>query len=102
MIRTPKRECLISQSCGSPMPTILAMQGMDMIIAGTEGYLYFISSEEDKTRPGLEETPVACDFHNVFLEELAGLPTRREVDFLIDLIPEVTPISKTIYRLAPA
>ena len=78
------------------MPTILAIQGVDMITEGTEGYLCFISSEEEKTRPGLEETL------DVFLEELPGLPPRRKIDFQIDLIPDVTSISKTPYRFAPA
>ncbi|WMV57733.1 hypothetical protein MTR67_051118, partial [Solanum verrucosum] len=46
--------------------------------------------------------PVVCDFLEVFPENLSGLPPKREVEFLIKLIPVSTPISITPYRMAPA
>ena len=42
------------------------------------------------------------EFEDVFPEELPGLPPNREVDFVIDLKPRTTPISKAPYRMAPA
>ncbi|KAG8503369.1 hypothetical protein CXB51_001413 [Gossypium anomalum] len=45
--------------------------------------------------------PVACEFPDIFLEELLGLPPDREVEFFIDLVLSTTPISITPYRMAP-
>ena len=38
----------------------------------------------------------------VFPEDLPRLPPDREVEFSIDLIPEIARVSKAPYRLAPA
>ncbi|RVW18710.1 hypothetical protein CK203_099060 [Vitis vinifera] len=35
------------------------------------------------------------------LHDLLGLPPEREVEFIIDLAPETTPISKAPYRMSP-
>ncbi|GKF97808.1 hypothetical protein Tco_0293629, partial [Tanacetum coccineum] len=43
-----------------------------------------------------------CDFEDVFLEDLAGLPPQRQVEFRIDLVLGATPIAKSPYRLAPS
>jgi hypothetical protein len=40
------------------------------------------------------------DFLDVFLEELPGMPPDREVEFVIDLLPETAPISKRPYRMS--
>jgi hypothetical protein len=42
---------------------------------------------------------VVRDFPDVFLEELAGMPPNREVEFVIDLLPRTTPISKRPYMM---
>ncbi|GKD63347.1 hypothetical protein Tco_1305455 [Tanacetum coccineum] len=51
--------------------------------------------------PRISDIPVVRDFTNVFLEDLLGLPPQRKVEFRIDLVPGVTPVAKTLYRLAP-
>jgi hypothetical protein len=38
------------------------------------------------------------DFLDVFPEELPGMPLDREVEFVIDLLPQTAPISKRPYR----
>ena len=40
------------------------------------------------------------DFLDVFLEELLGMPPDREVELVIDLLPETAPISKWPYRMS--
>ena len=40
-------------------------------------------------------------YADVFLKDLPGLPLDREVEFAIDLLPGITPISKAPYRMAP-
>jgi len=48
-----------------------------------------------------ENIPIVCEFEDVFPEELPGLPPPRQIDFGIELSPNVQPISKTPYRMAP-
>jgi hypothetical protein len=43
---------------------------------------------------------VVRDFPDVFPEELLGMPPDREVEFVIDLLPETAPISKRLYRMS--
>jgi hypothetical protein len=43
---------------------------------------------------------VVRDFPDVFREELPGMPPDREVEFVIDLLPRTTPISKRSYRMS--
>jgi hypothetical protein len=42
---------------------------------------------------------VVRDFPDVFPEELPGMPPEREVEFVIDLLPGIAPISKHPYRM---
>ncbi|WVZ80614.1 hypothetical protein U9M48_028073 [Paspalum notatum var. saurae] len=49
----------------------------------------------------LAKIPVACEYPDVFPEELPRLPPDRDVEFRIDLIPGTTPVSKRPYRMAP-
>src|SRR3954451_12555087 len=51
--------------------------------------------------PDLEDIPVVRDFPDVFPEELPGMPPDRCVEFIVDLIPGTTPISRRPYRMAP-
>jgi hypothetical protein len=43
---------------------------------------------------------VVRDFPDVFPEELLGMPPDREVEFVIDLFPVTTPISKRSYKMS--
>jgi hypothetical protein len=38
---------------------------------------------------------------DVFLDELPGLPADRDVEFAIELIPGIAPISRRPYRMPP-
>ncbi|GJY34899.1 zf-CCHC domain-containing protein, partial [Tanacetum coccineum] len=49
----------------------------------------------------LEDIPNVRNFPSVFPEDLPCLPSFREVEFHIDLVPEAMPIAKSPYRLAP-
>jgi hypothetical protein len=40
------------------------------------------------------------DFPDVFLEELPGMPPDREVEFVIDFLPETTPTPKRSYKMS--
>ena len=44
---------------------------------------------------------MVCEFPDVFLEELPGLPPDRDVEFKIELVPGTAPISRRPYRMPP-
>jgi hypothetical protein len=46
------------------------------------------------------DVPVVNKFPDVFPEELAGMPPNRDIEFVIELNPDTTPIYKTPYRMA--
>jgi hypothetical protein len=47
----------------------------------------------------LEEILVVQEYPDVFLEELPGMPPDRDIEFLVELLPETPPISKRPYRM---
>jgi hypothetical protein len=49
----------------------------------------------------LEDILVACEFPNVFLQDLSGMPLDRDVQFIIELQPGTTPISRRSYKMTP-
>jgi hypothetical protein len=49
----------------------------------------------------LENIPVVCEYPDVFLDDLPGMPPDRDVEFVIELQPGTTPISKRPYRMPP-
>nr|GEW19366.1 hypothetical protein [Tanacetum cinerariifolium] len=51
--------------------------------------------------PSLKTHPVVQDFSDVFPKELPGIPSEREVEFGIELVPGTQPISKAPYRMDP-
>ena len=76
---------------------ISAMAAQRMLRKGCHGYLGYVV-ETGKEGTMVDEIPVVRDFP----DDIAGLPQEREVEFTIDLIPEIEPISIPPYRMAPA
>ncbi|KAL0440606.1 UNVERIFIED_CONTAM: Retrovirus-related Pol polyprotein from transposon.6 [Sesamum latifolium] len=70
------------------------------MLEGCEAYLAHVIDTK-KVNPMLEEIPVVRDFPEVFPDDLPGLPPHREVDFAIETLPGVAPISIAPYRMAP-
>ena len=56
---------------------------------------------ENQTRQDLGLPQVVCEYEDVCLNELLGLPTHRDVEFMIELHPGTLPISITSHRMAP-
>jgi hypothetical protein len=44
---------------------------------------------------------VACEFPDVFLEDLPGMPPDQDVEFIIELQPGTAPISRWSYKMTP-
>ncbi|KAL2237892.1 UNVERIFIED_CONTAM: Transposon Ty3-G Gag-Pol polyprotein [Sesamum indicum] len=83
-----------------PVCVISTMEARRLMLEGCEAYLAHVVDTE-KGNPTLEEIPVVRDFPEVFPDDLPGLPPHREVDFVIETLPEVAPISIAPYRMAP-
>jgi hypothetical protein len=49
----------------------------------------------------LEDIRVAYEFPDVFPEDLPGMPLDRDVEFVIELQPGTTPISRRPYKMTP-
>jgi hypothetical protein len=49
----------------------------------------------------LEDIPIACEFPDVFPEELPGMPPDQAVEFTIELQPDTAPISRWPYKMTP-
>ncbi|GJZ60865.1 putative reverse transcriptase domain-containing protein, partial [Tanacetum coccineum] len=49
-----------------------------------------------------EEIVVVRDFHEVFPNDLSGLPPIREIEFCIELVLGAIPVAKSPYRLTPS
>ncbi len=72
-----------------------------MIRKGCEAYLAHVV-DTHVGRLDLKDIPTVYDFSNVFPNEWPGLPPVREVQFQIEVVPGVEPISITPYRIALA
>ena len=70
----------------------------------SKGCLYHIVrfKDLDKENPPIELVPVVKEFKEVFLNDLPGIPPKREIDFGIDLLSDTNPFSIIPYRMAPA
>jgi hypothetical protein len=47
----------------------------------------------------LANIPVVSEFTDIFPDDLLGLPPDRDVEFKIELLPDMTPISRRPYRM---
>ena len=58
-----------------------------------------LSNLEVETTVSMCDLPIVRKFPEVFLEEISGLPPKREIEFSIDLVPSGGPISIAPYRM---
>jgi hypothetical protein len=59
------------------------------------------NSRHHTTAQNLEDIPVACEYPDVFQEDLSGMPLDRDVEFIIALQPDTTPISRRPHKMTP-
>ena len=48
----------------------------------------------------IDKLQVVCDFPEVFPDEIPNVHPEREVEFFIDLVPGMKPVSMTPYRMS--
>jgi hypothetical protein len=51
--------------------------------------------------PEIQDILVVCEFPDVFPEDLPRLPPEWDVEFVIELKPGTTPISRRLYQMPP-
>nr|GFA50512.1 putative reverse transcriptase domain-containing protein [Tanacetum cinerariifolium] len=59
-------------------------------------------TEKEPAKKQLQDVPVICNFPEVFLDDLSGLPPPRQVEFKIELILGAAPVAHAPYLLAPS
>ncbi|KAL0537637.1 hypothetical protein IC582_026620 [Cucumis melo] len=99
----PSRASLKFKGEGSrSLPQVIsAIRASKLLSQGTWGILASVVDTREAD-VSLSSEPVVRDYPNVVPEELPGLPPHREVEFAIELEPGTVPISRAIYRMAPA
>ncbi|XP_042387537.1 uncharacterized protein LOC121979609 [Zingiber officinale] len=86
---------------GDGISVISAMQARRLLSQGCQGYLLSMVKADTDALPRLSDVPIVREFSDVFPDELPGLPLKRQVEFMIELVPGTVPVSKTPYRMAP-
>ncbi|XP_075524539.1 uncharacterized protein LOC142556936 [Primulina tabacum] len=88
---------------GSSMgiPIISCLQANKLLHKGCMGFLASVVDVQKESNLQLQDIDVVQDYSDVFADDVPGLPPDREVEFVIDLIPGTSPISKAPYRMAP-
>ncbi|XP_016737878.2 uncharacterized protein [Gossypium hirsutum] len=67
---------------------------------GCEAYLAYISVTDSRDS-AVKDIRNIMDFLDVFPKELPSLPPNREVEFRIELLPGIAPVSIAPHRVAP-
>ncbi|KAL0544091.1 hypothetical protein IC582_019202 [Cucumis melo] len=80
---------------------ISAMKASKLLSQGTWSFLASVLDTREP-KASLSSEPVVREYPDVFPDELPGLPPPRELKFTIELEPNTAPISRTLYRMAPA
>lgn len=71
-----------------------------MLDVGCQGFLSSVVIV-DQEQQGVEDIPIVCEFLDVFPKDWPGLPLQREIDFTIDIMYGMMPLSKAPYCMAP-
>ncbi|CAA0830271.1 Unknown protein, partial [Striga hermonthica] len=84
------------------LPHVVSMAKATKLLrrGNCQGNLVSLVDDSHKARSP-HDVPVVREFVDVIPDELPGGPPNRQVEFSIDLIPGVGPVSKAPYRMAP-
>ena len=52
-------------------------------------------------KTSISDVPVACEFPDIFSDELPGLLPHKKIEFYIDVVPDTAPMSMPPYKMAP-
>ncbi|XP_075504580.1 uncharacterized protein LOC142542017 [Primulina tabacum] len=82
------------------VPIISCLQATKLLNKGCLGFLASVSVRREGNMQ-LQNIDVVQGYLDVFADDVLGLPPDREVEFVIEVIPGTSPISKALYRMAP-
>jgi hypothetical protein len=93
-----------SLSCDKRTVKLVSLSGEEVLVElvlsrPRKGSCHQVTAHIEKIEP-LEAINVVSEFPDVFPEELRGMAPERKVDFAIELIPGITPISKRAYPVS--
>ena len=102
MFRKPEYPKLKVEGDRRILPTcvISALEAKRLLHKGCEAYLAHVI-DKSKFEVTIESVPVVCEFFDVFLDDLPGLPLDRELEFEIELLPGSAHVSIPPYRMTP-
>ena len=87
-------------------PFLSLLEVCHIVTSGCDAFLTCLTSssvgEVEESSSSLYSMSIVYDFPDVFPEDLPSLPPSREVEFTIDLYPDVVPHSKAPYQMSPA
>ena len=87
-------------------PFLSLLKARHLVTSGCDAFLACVTSssaeEVGESSSSLYLVPIVCEFADVFSKDLSGLPPPREVEFTIDLCPDVVPHFKALYRMSLA
>jgi hypothetical protein len=85
-------------SCAKRMVTLTSPQGerIEVNVSMSATAEAMVNQLEEKS---LEHIRIECEYPDVFLEELPGIPPNRDIEFSIEILPGTAPISKTAYQM---
>nr|GEU92214.1 putative reverse transcriptase domain, ribonuclease H-like domain, aspartic peptidase domain protein [Tanacetum cinerariifolium] len=89
-----------SDSSVSRLKVISCIKARKYIERGSHLFIAQVT-EKEPAKKQLQDMPEICNFHEVFPDDLPGLPPPRQVEFRIELIPDAAPVTRAPYRLAP-
>ncbi|XP_027936156.1 uncharacterized protein LOC114191172 [Vigna unguiculata] len=80
---------------------ISAQRVINEVEAGAICFMIVTHAEKNSTAEKISVIPVVEEYADVFPDEIPEFPPSRDVDFTIDLILGVGPVSMAPYRMAP-
>ena len=81
---------------------LTSLEVRKLLSQGCIGYLAHVIDKRIQEKLKIDDVPVAQDFQEVIPEDLPSLTPDREIEFEINLVPGMEPISKVSYRMALA
>ncbi len=101
--REPGHEKLVYRGCKSSLfaITVSTLRTKKLININCVAYLAIVVEDQKKVSK-LKDILIVREFPNVFSAELPRMPPDQEIEFVVDLHPGTTPMSKVPYRIALA
>ncbi|XP_050876252.1 uncharacterized protein LOC127079947 [Lathyrus oleraceus] len=80
--------------------TFVSAKKVREYVKDMEQLFVILASLEARGQGVVRDLPGVCEFREVFPEDIIDLPPERKVDFSIDLVPGISPVSMTPYMVS--